>query len=214
MKSIQLVPPLSLSLRERFAVTLAWYCALNHRAQAFRLLEKGIADRAIPLLFGREFFLQISLLLGVPFMLEGLEFLKSRARHATGPKRPISLREARRRGTSALRAVYGTQAGKLIKRLEELHPGLGRRILLDSYGQILSRRGLSLRERELINVTILFILRYEAQLYSHLRGALRAGIDVRTLSALIRFLARRTAIPSGTARTMIKNLTSPKRSRP
>lgn len=70
---------------------------------------------------------------------------------------------------------------------------MGRRvdwIVEDAYGKIFSRRGLTLGERELMNVAALFLLDFDPQLYSHLRGALRVGVKVGALQQCIFALAR------------------------
>jgi len=53
---------------------------------------------------------------------------------------------------------------------------------------VFPRRGLTLRERELITVTVLSLQHLDRQLYSHLRGLLRLGLrpaEVRTVFTVI-----------------------------
>lgn len=192
-------------------MTLSALLTMDQRKRAYALLRKGLSQRALSGLFSTELFLQLSLLLGVPLMLEGLEYLQSLGKRTVERPGAISSRGAFRKGTSALRSVYGDQAEKLLQRLDDLHPGLARRVCEDAYGQILSRTGLSFREREFINITVLFVQRYDAQLYSHLRGATRAGVDLRTLETIVRLLARSTRRPSAPALAMLRTIAGSER---
>ncbi|MEX0737124.1 MAG: carboxymuconolactone decarboxylase family protein [Bacteroidota bacterium] len=211
MKRTLLIRSPRWSTREEYCISLSALLTLNQRKRAYALLRKGLSQRSLSGLFCTELLLQLSLLLGVPLMLEGLEYLQSLRKRTVGRPGAISSRGAFRKGTSALKSVYGDQAEKLLQRLDDLHPGLGRRICEDGYGQILSRTGLSFREREFINITVLFVQRYDAQLYSHLRGATRAGVDPRTLETLVRLLARSTRRPSASALAMLGTIAGPDR---
>ena len=68
------------------------------------------------------------------------------------------------------------------------HPELAEWILDDGYGRVLSRPGLSIRERELIVVAVLSALRLPKQLESHVRGALRVGATPREVAAMLAIL--------------------------
>jgi 4-carboxymuconolactone decarboxylase len=85
-----------------------------------------------------------------------------------------------------LRKVYGDQTPKLLEHLDDLLPGLGMRIAEDAYGTVMARPGLTLAERELVNVIVLFIEGYHRQLYSHLRGSLRSGVSPAVLKSVLR----------------------------
>ena len=65
------------------------------------------------------------------------------------------------------------------------HPELAEWILADGYGRVLSRPGLTIRERELIVVAVLAALRLPKQLESHVRGARRVGATGREVSAML-----------------------------
>ena len=56
---------------------------------------------------------------------------------------------------------------------------------LEGYGKVLSRKGLSLKERELCIVSVLSILRFEDQLYSHISGAVRTGAKLIKIESVI-----------------------------
>lgn len=204
MKPSLLTQSLHLNQREAYGITFAAYFALNKKRHAHALLRKGLKNKSLSSPFCTELFLHFSLLLGVPMMLEGLEWVQTLSKHGRRKSKPISPKGAFRRGKATLKSIYGGQTEKLLQRLDNLHPGLARMVCTNAYGEILSRHGLSLRERELINVTVLFLQQFDAQLYSHLRGAMRVGIAPLTLQTLIRSLARSTCRPSAAALAMIK----------
>lgn len=203
MKPTLLTRSLHLNLHEAYGIALAALFALNKKRRAYALLRKGLNNRSLSAPFCTELFLHFSQLLGLPMMLEGLETVQSRSKQGPRKRKPISPKGAFRRGKTVLTSIYGRQTKKLLQRLDDLHPGLARMVCANAYGEILSREGLSLRERELINVTVLFLQQFDAQLYSHLRGAMRVGIGPSTLRALIRSLARSTRQPAAAALAMI-----------
>ncbi len=80
--------------------------------------------------------------------------------------------------------------------MERLHPALAEGILEEGYGRVLSRPGLSPRERELILVPVLAATRAWRQLPGHLRGARRVGAswdEIRRVIGGIRDLLDRSA---------------------
>jgi 4-carboxymuconolactone decarboxylase len=65
------------------------------------------------------------------------------------------------------------------------HPELDRWILEHGYGEVLSRPGLSVREREVLAVVVLGALRLPLQQESHRRGARRHGATAAALRAIL-----------------------------
>jgi 4-carboxymuconolactone decarboxylase len=79
----------------------------------------------------------------------------------------------------------------MIARMRGFHPELAEWILADGYGRVLSRPGLTIRERELIVVAVLAALRLPKQLESHVRGARRVGATSREVEAMLAITVRR-----------------------
>jgi 4-carboxymuconolactone decarboxylase len=92
----------------------------------------------------------------------------------------------RRRGQALCRRIYGPVYDRMIARMAGFHPDLAEWILEDGYGKVLSRPGLTIRERELIVVALLSALRLPLQLESHVRGAKRVGATEREVAAMKR----------------------------
>ena len=112
---------------------------------------------------------------GYPAALETLRCLNQ-----VWPGRASRSREGgrarwRSRGAALCRRVYGTVYGRLLRTVHDLHPDLAVWMQESGYGRVLSRPGLSARDRELITVVVLAETGWERQLTSHVMGALRLG---------------------------------------
>jgi len=57
--------------------------------------------------------------------------------------------------------------------------------LLEGYGKVMGRKGLSLKKRELNNVVVLTVLKFEDQLYSHINGAFRTKSTIDQIKKVI-----------------------------
>lgn len=122
-----------------------------------------------------ETSLMLMLYAGYPSALEGLRLLND-----VWPGRARRTREGspsrwRTRGSALCRRVYGAAYTRLIPMVQGLHPDLAVWMEEHGYGRVLSRPGLSARERELITIAALAALGWERQLVSHLLGARRVG---------------------------------------
>jgi len=74
--------------------------------------------------------------------------------------------------------VYSGQYEKLRETVRTLHSDLEQWMVVEGYGKVLGRPGLSLRIRELCIVASLSVVGAPKQLYSHLRGAVNVGAEV------------------------------------
>ncbi len=107
----------------------------------------------------------------------------------TDPEPPRSRAEDRARGATLFRAIYGSASDAVLARLDAVAIGFSAWVLEDAYGRVLSRAGLSARQRELLAIAALTALDCPAQLKSHLRGALRLGARPEEVTALLASLA-------------------------
>nr|WP_245557575.1 carboxymuconolactone decarboxylase family protein [Deinococcus peraridilitoris] len=71
--------------------------------------------------------------------------------------------------------IWGDQAERIERRLQDLDPDLARYVTSFAYGDIYERPGLDLKIRELLACVMLISLGNPDELKTHLRGALRAG---------------------------------------
>ncbi|HTR97348.1 MAG TPA: carboxymuconolactone decarboxylase family protein [Candidatus Acidoferrales bacterium] len=136
---------------------------------------------------------------GYPAALEGLRVLNGvwpgRARRSReGP--PARWRAA---GERLCARVYGPAFARLVPAVRALHPDLGVWMIEHGYGRVLSRPGLSARERELVTVAALAAAGWPRQLASHLLGAARVGASAAEIAAARRIGERALGRPTGVA---------------
>src|SRR5262245_37484160 len=81
------------------------------------------------------------------------------------------------RGREKLRGVHGERSLATIESLGDL----GELIIQVAYGEVYSRPGLSLRERQIASVAALVATGRSSQLPVHLRSSLKAGLTVEEL---------------------------------
>ena len=82
------------------------------------------------------------------------------------------------KGMDNLAAVDGRGGEAVIQSLADIAPDLGRYIIEFAFGDIYSRPGLSLQERELVTIASLLTAGgCEPQLEVHINGALNTGIS-------------------------------------
>lgn len=81
------------------------------------------------------------------------------------------------RGRGQLAAIDGTGGEDVIRSLQGIAPDLGRYIVEFAFGDVYSRPGLTLEEREIVTITSLLTAGgCEPQLEVHINGALNVGI--------------------------------------
>ena len=88
-------------------------------------------------------------------------------------------------GTKTCKKIYGEKFGKLISNIKSFSPELADWLVIEGYGKVLSRKGLSLSERELSIISILTVQKFESQLYSHLNGAFRQKVREEKIKKII-----------------------------
>ena len=80
-------------------------------------------------------------------------------------------------GMKELKAIDGVGGENVIKSLADISPDLGRFIVEFAFGDIYTRKELTLQERELITITSLLTTGgCEPQLEVHINGSLNVGI--------------------------------------
>ena len=80
-------------------------------------------------------------------------------------------------GTEKLKEIDGIGGENVIKSLADIAPDVGKYIVEFAFGDIYSRKHLSLQEREMITITSLLIAGgCEPQLEVHINGSLNVGI--------------------------------------
>ena len=136
-----------------------------------------------------ETLLQNYLFAGYPSALASLKILKEYYPYKKLPEvADMNLYHFRRKGEERCQKVYGDKFEKLIRNINNFSPELAEWLVLEGYGKVLGRTGLSFRERELCIVTVLAAMKFEDQLYSHINGAVKAGASIEELQMVIKNL--------------------------
>jgi 4-carboxymuconolactone decarboxylase len=87
-----------------------------------------------------------------------------------------------RRGWQRLLEVDAEGGEAVIERLQEVAPDLGRYVVEFAYGDIYSRSGLDLRQRQLVTISALTALGgAEPQLEVHVNAGLNVGLSAREI---------------------------------
>jgi 4-carboxymuconolactone decarboxylase len=86
-----------------------------------------------------------------------------------------------RRGREKLREVHGDRSLATVESLGDL----GRLIVEVAYGEVYSRPGLTLRDRQIASVAALVATGRSSQLPVHLRSSLKAGLTADELREVI-----------------------------
>ncbi len=157
--------------------------------QKMNILRKLVAQaksRKIPFIKIYETLLQNYLFVGYPSALLSLKLLKELYPNKKLTKAAdMNLYHFRNRGEANCKKVYGNKYEKLIKNVKGFSPDLAEWLVLEGYGKVLGRKGLSLQERELCIVAVLTVLKFDDQLYSHINGAFRAKASIDEIYSVI-----------------------------
>ncbi|HSL15556.1 MAG TPA: carboxymuconolactone decarboxylase family protein [Actinomycetota bacterium] len=95
------------------------------------------------------------------------------------------------RGRARLLEVHGERSLAAVEGLGDL----GRMIVEFAYGDVYSRPGLSLRDRQIATVAVLIALGRSSQLPVHLRSSLRAGLSADELREIVLQVATLAGFP-------------------
>lgn len=151
----------------------------------------------------REFYemvLQSYLFLGFPRMLIAAEHLADQFEGISLPPltAPITPDESQawfEDGVALCGRVYGASFDPLRTHVEAVAPDVFRWMIIEGYGKVLSRPGVSSIDRELAIVACLVIENRPKQLHSHMRGALNVGADPALVRRIIE--DQKDCAPSG-----------------
>lgn len=168
----------------RLAAAIAAFAERDMRA-AF---AAAVAAR-IPTVWVDELVIQSSLFCGFPRALNAArEWRRVAPEAAPGEDEladPTRGDEWVARGEVTCRAVYDGMYDKLRENIYQLHPALDALMVMDGYGQVLSRPGLDLARRELCVVAACAATEQDRQLHSHLHGALNVGVAPTVLASAL-----------------------------
>lgn len=135
-----------------------------------------------------EALLQTYLFAGFPSALVSLKkfnHIVSRDKTYSG----YDLNKYSKRGMANCQKIYGEKFDKLISNIKSFSPEMSEWLIVEGYGKVLGRKGLTLKEREICIVSILSALRFKDQLISHINGAIRVRVDKTLILKIIKNLS-------------------------
>ncbi len=158
-----------------------------------------------------EAMLQTYLFAGFPAALEALAVIND-VFTATGISSPdfielYDVSEFTKRGEALCREVLGHVYDKMMQRFGSISPSMQSWMITEGYGKTLSRKGLTVLERELCIVCMLAALDRPAQLYSHVRGSMNVGANADHLAFCEDVVIEQCGSGKGLAlRTIVRSL--------
>ena len=104
----------------------------------------------------------------------------------SSPERDRTVRDRMEDGRRCLQAIGGPDYDGPLKKVAEVSPDMADLLLAFPYGDVMSRPGLSLRDRQICTVAMLLAHRSaQAQLRFHMRGLLNVGGSIDDLVELL-----------------------------
>ncbi len=178
------------------SLALAHGCACTGRWEALAILCHGALERGRTAADLVEMGLQVVAYAGFPRAIEALGIVRDvleRAPEAaaegiepTADGEPDGAEALARAGHEVFEDIYREATPEVLAGLDALCAGFSRWVLMDAYGRILSRPGLSLADRERMAVSALALMALPAPLGSHIRGALRNGSTCADVEDILR----------------------------
>ncbi len=136
-----------------------------------------------------EALLQTYLFAGYPSALISLSVYSEYFENNAQPPDEKEITAFRERGEKNCRKIYGNKYEKLINNINSFSPELSDWLVTEGYGKVLGRKGLSFKEREVCNIASLTALKFENQLYSHINGGHRLGLQWEQIEEIIESLS-------------------------
>jgi len=189
------------SLNETELLSLMSASAALRKYKLLKMIFVLLKERNINLLKVYESLLQIYLFAGYPNALVTFKYAGKYFRFEKIKSEKIIFSNLSKWGEHTSRKIYGKNLERLIANIKLLSPDLSEWFILEGYGKVLSRKNLSLKDRELQIISILTCLRYEDQLLSHIIGALRNGatsLEVRKVILNLRIFNSNRIVEFGT----------------
>lgn len=178
------------SIERRHLLPLLCAASVLKEYSEFNLLVKEIKKKNISFIKIYEALLQNYLFAGYPSALVSLKMLKQhypkvKLKHSDD----MNLYHFKKVGEKNCKMIYGDKYEKLMSNVRKFSPELSSWLILEGYGKVLDRKGLSLKERELCIISVLTCLKFEDQLFSHINGALRVGVSLTEIQKAINNLS-------------------------
>jgi 4-carboxymuconolactone decarboxylase len=189
-----------LNLRERQLATVAALAALGNATPQLRFHLSGALNVGCTPTEVIEALIHLTIYAGFPASLNGLFVAKDVFNQKGIKSVPVQVPPSTSRyekGWEALQRIDGHAGERVIESLRELAPDLARFIIEFSFGDIYTRPGLGLIEREIVTVAALTALGTATpQLKVHINGLLNVGGTQDQLVETVIHLAAYAGFPA------------------
>jgi 4-carboxymuconolactone decarboxylase len=172
----------------KFLIRIASLVSLGKKRKLKSEITKALSSNVKPERL-EEAILQCYLFAGFPAVIEGFKVFREIISNTHRKSKKYNVNKFRADGIKTCRKVYGKNFDKLVKNIKSLHPELFDWMIIEGYGKVLSRDILSLKEREILNVSILTSLGWKNQLHSHIRGAINTGAKRGEIEEVIKSIS-------------------------
>ncbi len=169
----------------KFLTRIVSLVSLGERKKLKNEISKALSSN-VKLKRIEEAILQCYLFAGFPAVIEGFKVLRELARNNQRKSKKYDVNKFHTDGIKTCRKVYGKNFNKLVQNIKSLHPELFDWMIIEGYGKVLSRNVINLKEREILNVSILTSLGWKNQLYSHIKGAINTGAKHEEIENVIK----------------------------
>ncbi len=174
------------TIQKKYLLSLICAAAVLRKDSILKTLIIDAKKRKISNKKLYEALLQNYLFAGYPSAIISLKILsKNFSLKSNNSSDDMNLYHFKERGEKNCIKIYGNKYSKLISNVKSFSPELSKWLVLEGYGKVLGRKGLSLKERELCIVSVLTALKFEDQLYSHINGAIRVGASFTDVEKVI-----------------------------
>lgn len=132
-----------------------------------------------------EAILQSYLFCGFPAAIESLKIFRNHYTGFSKSKFIYNVKSFKAKGKINCKLIYKKNYKKLIENMNYFSHDLKEWMIIEGYGKVMGRKGLTLLEREFINVSILCTRLYYNQLHSHIKGCLHLGASKEDINELL-----------------------------
>ena len=150
-------------------------CITSYKINYLLVITEIIKERGVKSDKIYETILQSYLFCGFPVTIESMKIFNKVYKSFRKPKYDFNLSKYRISGVKNCQKIYKSNFNKLMDNFAGLSKELKEWMIIEGYGKVMGRKGLSLKTRELINTAILATKYFEHQLYSHIKGSLNTG---------------------------------------
>ncbi|MCZ7610858.1 MAG: hypothetical protein M5U17_11915 [Ignavibacterium sp.] len=164
------------SLSEIELLALLSAASVLRKKNYFRIILEQLLKNNTPSKKIYEALLQTYLFAGFPSALVSLKIFHkavSKQKSYIG----FDLKKYLNRGQNNCKLIYADKYENLLKNIRSFSPEMAEWLIIEGYGKVLGRKGLSLKEREVCIISILSAMKFEEQLYSHIIGAVNIEVE-------------------------------------